>query len=232
MLVKSKPAILYFGTPVVLISTVNEDGSCNVAPMSPAFWLGVRCVLGLAAVSQTPKNMLRTGECVLNLASVDNVEAVNRPARTTGTDPVPEVRVRRGYRHVRDKFELAEPTPEPSETVAAPRALQCPVQTEAKVEAVHGPADDDERQRGQRQIFEVRILRVHVEDSLLLKHDANRVDPDKWRPLIMSFQQFYGLEGGQVPDSALPKFPSTSIAGPTSIGRGRNRKSAGRVEEA
>jgi len=30
------PAILYFGTPVVLISSVNEDGSYNLAPMSSA----------------------------------------------------------------------------------------------------------------------------------------------------------------------------------------------------
>jgi len=28
------PAILYFGTPVVLVSTENEDGSANLAPMS------------------------------------------------------------------------------------------------------------------------------------------------------------------------------------------------------
>ena len=63
MLIKSEPAILYFGTPVVLISTVNEDGSYNVALMSSAFWLGWRCMLGLASVSQTTKNMLRTKEC-------------------------------------------------------------------------------------------------------------------------------------------------------------------------
>jgi flavin reductase (DIM6/NTAB) family NADH-FMN oxidoreductase RutF len=28
------PAILYFGTPVVLLSTENENGSFNLAPMS------------------------------------------------------------------------------------------------------------------------------------------------------------------------------------------------------
>ena len=64
-----EPGILYFGTPVVLISTINEDGSYNLAPMSSAFWLGWRCVLGLATTSQTPENMLRTRECVLNLPS-------------------------------------------------------------------------------------------------------------------------------------------------------------------
>ena len=65
----SEPAILYFGTPVVLIGTTNEDGSYNLAPMSSVFWLGWRCVIGLAASSQTTKNILRTGECVLNLAA-------------------------------------------------------------------------------------------------------------------------------------------------------------------
>ncbi|MGH6968417.1 MAG: flavin reductase family protein [Stellaceae bacterium] len=84
-----EPATLYFGTPVVLISTVNEDGSYNLAPMSSAWWLGWRCLLGLAASSQMPQNMLRTRECVLNLPSVDQVAAVNRLAKTTGTEAVP-----------------------------------------------------------------------------------------------------------------------------------------------
>ena len=33
MHIASEPAILYLGTPVVLIATVNEDGSYNLAPM-------------------------------------------------------------------------------------------------------------------------------------------------------------------------------------------------------
>jgi flavin reductase (DIM6/NTAB) family NADH-FMN oxidoreductase RutF len=214
MHVKMEPAILYFGTPVVLISTVNEDGSYNVAPMSSAFWLGWRCILGLAAVSQTPLNMTRTKECVLNLASVDNVEAVNRLARTTGTNPVPEVKLRRGYRYVRDKFGIADLTPVESETVAAPRIKECPVHMEARIEAVHGLADDDPKQRGQRHIFEVRVSRVFVDHGILSKQDQNRVDPDKWRPLIMSFQNFYGLEAGQVHDSELGKIPEHLYRGP------------------
>ncbi|MFZ2104019.1 MAG: flavin reductase [Roseiarcus sp.] len=90
MHVTSEPGILYFGTPVVLISTANEDGSYNLAPMSSAFWLGWRCLLGLAGTSKTTQNIMRTGECVLNLPSVDNVAAVNLLARTTGSNPVPE----------------------------------------------------------------------------------------------------------------------------------------------
>ena len=73
MHVTCEPDILYFGTPVVLISTTNEDGSFNLAPMSSAFWLGWRCMLGLASASKTSENMKRTGECVLNLPSVELV---------------------------------------------------------------------------------------------------------------------------------------------------------------
>jgi flavin reductase (DIM6/NTAB) family NADH-FMN oxidoreductase RutF len=32
-----EPKILYFGTPVALISSLNEDGTTNLAPMS-SFW--------------------------------------------------------------------------------------------------------------------------------------------------------------------------------------------------
>ena len=63
------PAILYFGTPVVLVSSTNPDGSANLAPMSSAWWLGRSAMLGFGARSQTPANILRTGECVLNLPS-------------------------------------------------------------------------------------------------------------------------------------------------------------------
>ena len=73
-----EPPILYLGTPVVLISTLNEDGTANLAPMSSAWWLGWRCMLGLQTASQTPQNMMRTGQCVLNLPTVEQVHAVDQ----------------------------------------------------------------------------------------------------------------------------------------------------------
>jgi flavin reductase (DIM6/NTAB) family NADH-FMN oxidoreductase RutF len=62
-----QPNILYFGTPVVLISTLNEDGSANLAPMSSAWWLNQSCMLGMSSKSQTVQNLLRERQCVLNL---------------------------------------------------------------------------------------------------------------------------------------------------------------------
>lgn len=210
---RSEPAILYFGTPVVLISTTNEDGSANLAPMSSVFWLGWRGVLGLAAPSQTTQNLLRTGQCVLNLPSVDLVKAVDRLARTTGADPVPAGKAQKGYRTERDKFGLAGLTPVPAETVAPPRVLECPVQLEAVLEAAHGIAEADEAVRGRLMNIEVRIQRVHLDESIMLAGHPNRVDPDKWRPLIMSFQNFYGL-GARVHDSTLAQIPEALYRSP------------------
>ena len=76
-----EPSILYFGTPVALISTLNPDGSPNLAPMSSAWWLGWSCMLGLGQMGQTSDNLIRTRECVINLPSEDLVKA-GRSART------------------------------------------------------------------------------------------------------------------------------------------------------
>lgn len=176
-------------------------------------------MLGLAASSKSPQNMISTGECVLNLPSVKEVAAVNRLARTTGSNPVPESKVRRGYRHESDKFGFAGLTPVASETVAAPRVRECPVQLEAIVEATHGMAEDDPVQRGHLVCIEVRIQRVYVEESILMNGEANRIDPDKWRPLIMSFQQFYGF-GSKLHASTLGEIPESMYRSPD-VGRAR-----------
>lgn len=220
-----EPAILYLGTPVVLISTVNEDGSYNLAPMSSAFWLGWRCILGLAASSKTPENMARTGECVLNLPSSEMASFVDRLALKTGSDPVPEGKLRRGYESRKDKFELSGLTPVRSETVGAPRALQCPVQLEAVVEAKHDVAAEDDTLRGAVVTFEVRIQRVHADESILMSGHTDRIDPDKWHPLIMSFQNFYGLEGKPLQGSTLAQVPEALYRSPD-VDRARSAPTA------
>lgn len=201
-----EPAILYFGTPVVLISTMNEDSTINLAPISSAFWLGWRCMLGIAASSKTYQNMMRTGECVINLPSTTEVTAINRLALTTGANPVPERKLSRGYRSVQDKFATAGLTQMTSAVVAPPRVGECPIQLEAVVEGTHALAADSDDLHGFVVCFETRILRVYADEALLMSGEVNRIDPDKWRPLIMSFQRFYGL-GPELHDSALATIP-------------------------
>src|ERR1700753_2030712 len=84
-----EPKILYFGTPVALISSLNEDGSPNLAPMSSFWALGWTIVLGISAESQTIENLRRTPDCVVNLPSPEMWHAVERLAPLTGRKPVP-----------------------------------------------------------------------------------------------------------------------------------------------
>jgi flavin reductase (DIM6/NTAB) family NADH-FMN oxidoreductase RutF len=186
-----EPTILYFGTPVALISTMNPDGTPNLAPMSSAWWLGWSCALGLGQMGQTSDNLIRTRECVINLPSEDLVAQVDRLALTTGKDPVPEKKRQWGYRHEPDKFGIAGLTAVQSVSVAPPRVGECPVQMEG---IVH-----DFRPFGKNvnaNLFEMHIVKLHVDEKLLVGDQGRpRIDPLRWRPLIMNFCRFFGLSG-------------------------------------
>nr|WP_189197332.1 flavin reductase family protein [Micromonospora fulviviridis] len=183
-----EPRVLYFGTPVVLISSSNEDGSANLAPMSSAFWVGSSGMLGLDETSQTTLNLARTGECVLNLAHSGLVAAVDRLALLTGTRTVPDHKLRKGYRYEPDKFGAAGLTPVPSEKVAPPRVAECLVHLEAVVNRMHPFGEP-----GSGVVaIDVQVVRVHVEQDLLVPGSTRYVDPDRWDPLIMKFLEFYG----------------------------------------
>lgn len=179
--VTTDPAILYFGTPVVLVSTLNSDGTANLAPISSAFWLGSTAVIGIAPSSQSRANLERTGEAVLALPSSELVSAVDRLALTTGRVDVPASKVRRGYRHHADKFALAGLTPIDSLTVSAPGVAECPVLMESRLEHTAG------------LVCSLTVTRTRVHDAIRLPARPNRIDPDAWRPLMMNFQHFYGL---------------------------------------
>ena len=160
-----EPTILYFGTPVALISSLNEDDSANIAPMSSAWWMGWSCMLGLGAMGKTSENLIRTRECVINLPSQEQVAHVDRLALTTGRDPVPEKKRSWGYRYEPDKFGTAGLTPVASVAVAPPRIKECPVQMEAKLAHVHEMAQDDAVWRGNLAAIEVRVTCMRIPRS-------------------------------------------------------------------
>lgn len=195
------PAILYFGTPVALLSSIDSGGTSNTAPMSSVFWLGQTALLGMGARSLTAQNLLDTGECVINLPTVDLVNAVDTLALTTGRSPVPANKALVGYRHAHDKIGLAGLHSRPGDTVRAERIVECPVNLEARI-VYSRPLVKDDPDDGDTFIFEAKITRVHVHESIRLKGTANRIDPNLWRPLIMNFQRFYGL-GPEVSPSRL-----------------------------
>src|SRR5262249_44850133 len=141
------------------------------------------------------------------------------------SNPVPPRKMARGYRYDPDKFGISGFTALPSQTVRAPRILECPVQLECVVASVQDLGQDDAKLHGRTKIFEVRVQRVHVQKELLVDGEPNRIDPDKWRPLIMSFQKFYGLAPGQLHESHLGSVPEALYRSPD-VDRARSKTAA------
>jgi hypothetical protein len=53
--------------------------------------------------------------------------------------------------------------------------------------------------------LEVKVLQMHVHSAIRMDGHENRIDPDKWRPMIMSFLELYGLRGNKVNESVLAR---------------------------
>jgi flavin reductase like protein len=85
-----EPKILYFGTPMALISSLNEDGATNLAAMSSFWALGWTLVLGVLDETKTAENLARHPECLVNVPSPELWQNVEELAPLTGKNPVPD----------------------------------------------------------------------------------------------------------------------------------------------
>ncbi|MEV5746658.1 flavin reductase family protein [Actinoallomurus sp. NPDC052308] len=179
------PRILYFGTPVVLLSTENADGGFNLAPMSSAWALGDVVVLGLGPGSQTAANLAERPDLVVNLPGPGQWEAVERLAPTTGRDPVPPPK-QGVFSYEPDKFGTAGLTEAPSEAVRPPRVRECPLQLEATVTRLRPDAGES------FLVAEAKVLRVHAAEDIVVP-GTSHVDPARWSPLIYNFRHYFGL---------------------------------------
>ncbi|WP_243866827.1 flavin reductase family protein [Actinophytocola oryzae] len=179
-----EPPVLYPGTPVVLVSSVNPDGTTNLAPMSSAWALGHTAVLGLGAEGQTYQNLSARPDCVLNYASADLWTAIERLAPLTGASPVPASKAAQ-FRTERDKFGASGLTPVRGELVAVDRVAECPIQVEARV------LDARPLTTGDGCAVEVAVLRVHVHPELA-EPDLRHVRVDEWSPLFYVFRHYVG----------------------------------------
>ncbi|MGO4422081.1 flavin reductase family protein [Streptomyces sp. MCAF7] len=180
-----RPSILYFGTPVVLLTTENEEGTFNLAPISSAWALGQNIVLGLGSESRTARNLAVRPELVISVASPELWEHVERLAPLTGADPVPESK-RAVYRYEPDKFSAAGLTPARSEVVRPPRVAECALQLEARAVALTPGGE------GRFFSVECEVLRVHADERIVVP-GTHHVDPAVWSPLIYNFRHYHGL---------------------------------------
>lgn len=184
------PSILYYGTPVILLSTRNADGTTNLTPLSSSWALGKMIVLGVSTSGQALENMQRHPECVINVPAPTQWEQVERLAPTTGRFPVPAQKAAMGFRHEPDKFAAAGFTPQAATAVQVERIRECPLQIEARVEQINLREDGF-------AIVETTALHVFAHDQIMLEQGSQvsdrYVDPLKWSPLIYNFRHYFGL---------------------------------------
>ena len=193
-----EPSILYVGTPVALLSTLNEDGTVNLAPMSSAWALGDVVVLGVGVGGQTAINLQARPEVVINYPSPDQWQAVERLAPLTAATPIPPHKQARFHRN-RAKFEAAGLTPTASDLVSPPRVAECPLQFEATVTQ----ADLDAK--GNFLVTQAQVLRVHATKDIVVP-GTSHVNPGAWSPLIYNFRHYYGL-GAELGESFRTETP-------------------------
>jgi flavin reductase (DIM6/NTAB) family NADH-FMN oxidoreductase RutF len=185
------PSVLYFGTPVALITTLNPDGSSNISPMSSAWALADRVVLGLSANGQGFMNLERELECVINLPSSHLWEQVERLAPSTGRDPVPDYKRAMGYHFEANKFAEAEFTAAASERVKPARILECPLQLEARVLQIYPVTPDGTGRADECRIIETQVLHVHAHEDIVTP-GTNHIDLERWYPLWYVFRHYFG----------------------------------------
>jgi flavin reductase (DIM6/NTAB) family NADH-FMN oxidoreductase RutF len=197
-----RPRVLYTGTPVFLIATENADGSVNLAPASSYWALGQMLVLGIESDGQTIENLKHRPGLTVNFPSPELWPAVERLAQATGRLDIPAAKVER-YRHVADKFALAGLHPEASDFITPPRVAECALQFEARVRRLTAGIEPG------YFMVEAEVVRVHADPRILIA-GTDRIDPQRWNPIIFSFRQYFelgrslGARGSGAVESAEP----------------------------
>jgi flavin reductase (DIM6/NTAB) family NADH-FMN oxidoreductase RutF len=157
--------------PIAVVSTLNEDGSNNVAPFS--FFTAVSAKPMIVAFSplirsstgemkDTPRNIHREKEFVINFVSEPIVEKINMTSTELG--------------YGEDEFSFAGLTPLDSEKIKAKRVKESLIHFECIYRDSLSYGDEP----GCGQIITGEVVKVHIADELL---DSGRIDTDKFAPV-------------------------------------------------
>jgi flavin reductase (DIM6/NTAB) family NADH-FMN oxidoreductase RutF len=169
--------------PIAWVSTRDKDGRRNLAPYS---FFTVACsnplLFGIFAqrnkygreLKDTARNILDTGEAVIHIAGIDQLEALNATAATLP--------------HGIDEFEITGLNGLPASRINAdivqgcPIAFECVLYKHLALGADHG---------GSEALF-LEALVMHVEDSLI---DNFRIDHHAFNPISKLAGPMYATIG-------------------------------------
>lgn len=92
-----KPKIMYYGTSTFLLTTLNEDGTTNISPMSSSWALGHYIILGVGLGGKAIDNLERHKECVINLPGPELWENIERISSYSGKKSIPPLKKQLGF---------------------------------------------------------------------------------------------------------------------------------------
>jgi flavin reductase (DIM6/NTAB) family NADH-FMN oxidoreductase RutF len=172
-----------------LVSTTNANRSPLLSEVVPVVIYGLRLTVNLPRQSTTANNLMRTGECVINLPGPEAVAAIERLAQTVAS-------INKNFDRTFSRAAAcgrltpAHMTLVPSEAISALRALECPMQLEARYErGMNKKAHECTVPLDKSLTFELNVLRVHVDPSVVL----GDVHPNMWTPLMTCLREAYRI---------------------------------------
>lgn len=177
-----QPQMFYYGFPVVLLTTISPIGKTNITPISSSWCLGKNVVVGLGTQGKAFENLQTCAEVVLNLPDHTLWQQVEKIAPVTAKHPIPDFQ-KADYQFCEEKFELGSFTAADSALVKPQRIVECPLSAECRVKQIS--------EREGYAIVELEILTVHAKPELVF--DGNKINPEKWQPLIYNFRHYHGL---------------------------------------
>lgn len=159
--------------PIGWISTIGENGVFNLAPYS--FFNAVCsnpptvlfCVTARAkdlSVKDTLRNVLQTGEFVVNMVSYPLAAQMNLTSAELPED--------------QSEFDFAKLTPVPSLTVKAPRVAESLIHYECELDRT---VPVNAEAPGGATVVLGRVRHVHIDDSVLIGTD--KIDAHKLQPI-------------------------------------------------
>jgi flavin reductase (DIM6/NTAB) family NADH-FMN oxidoreductase RutF len=172
--------------PIAWVSTKDTKGRRNLAPFS---FFTVACsnplIFGIfsqrnkygSESKDTARNILETGEAVIHIASLDQLEALNATAATLP--------------HGVDEFDHAGLQAIAASVVKADVVVGCPIAFECTLHQHVTLGDDD---KGSDAIF-LKALVMHVEDGII---DQNRIDHHAFKPVSKLAGPFYATIGSEI----------------------------------
>jgi flavin reductase (DIM6/NTAB) family NADH-FMN oxidoreductase RutF len=169
-----------------VVSTLNANRSPLLSEVVPVVIYGLRLAVNLPRRSTTANNLIRTGECVINLPGAEAIAAIERLAQTVTS-------INNNFNFSFSRAVACGPahmTLIPSEAISALRALECPMQLEARYEeSMNKMAPERIVPLDKFQTFELDVLRVHLDSSVVLSDDH----PNMWTPLMTCLREAYRI---------------------------------------